>query len=79
MNKALIVILVLAVVAAIVLFIPSWGENDKIATECLRGSETACALFQAQENVTAAENLLQEAKSSLQAAREAYEASQGGE
>ena len=78
MKKALIIILVLAVVAAII-FIPTWGENDKVATECLRGSQTACALFQAQENVTAAENQLQEAKSSLQAAREAYKASQGGE
>lgn len=75
MKKALIVILVLAVLAAIV-FIPTWGEGDKIATECLRGNETACALFQAQENVTAAESLLQEAKTNLQIAREAYEASQ---
>lgn len=78
MKKALIVVLVLVVVAAVV-FIPSWGENDKIATECLRGNETACALFQAQENVTAAENLLQEAKANLATARETYEAQQEGE
>lgn len=77
-KEALIIILVLAVIAAVI-FIPTWGENDKIATECLRGSESACALFQAQENVSAAESLLQEAKANLVIAREAYKTSTGGE
>lgn len=58
------------------------SENDSVATDCLRGNQSACVLFQAQENL-AAEKLqlqeiqttLQEAQATLQIAKEAYKSS----
>ena len=82
MKKALWIVLVVVIVIGLVytgFLALQENNNNKVAAECLRGNQAACTYWQAQENVTAAENQLQEAKSSLQAAREAYKASQGGE
>jgi len=74
---AFIVIIVVAILYAGFLALQE-NNNNKVAAECLRGNQTACAYFQAQENVTATEILLQEAKANLTTAREAYKASQQG-
>lgn len=81
MKKALwigFVVIVIAVLYAGFLALQE-NNNNKVAAECLRGNQTACAYFQAQENVTAVEIMLQEAKTNLATAREAYKASLGGE
>jgi len=72
------VVIVIAVLYAGFLALQE-NNNNKVAAECLRGNQTACAYFQAQENVTAVEIMLQEAKTNLATAREAYKASLGGE
>lgn len=81
MKKALwiafIVIIVVAILYAGFLALQE-NNNNKVAAECLRGNQTACTYFQAQENVTAVEIMLQEAKTNLTTAREAYKASQQG-
>lgn len=82
MKKALWIVLVVVIVIGLVytgFLALQENNNNKVAAECLRGNQLACNYWQAQEAVTAAENQLQETKNSLQAAREAYKASQGGE
>ncbi len=82
-RKKDFLIVFLVVLVAIVIFFGLKAvienQSNKIAAECLSGSQTACALFQARENVAATEILLQEAKTNLATAREAYKASQVGE
>lgn len=81
MKKALWIVLVVVVLGGLLytgFLALQEGNTNKVAAECLRGNQAACAYFQAQENVTATEILLQEAKANLINAREAYKASQQG-
>ena len=80
MNKALVIILIVVAVVTATLLLLTVGGIDRVAAECLRGNQMACSYWQASERVTAVELQLQEAKTNLATAREAYNASlQGGE
>lgn len=84
MKKFLTIVGILVILVLVCLGVSSVIANEKtdVAADCLRGNQSACALFQAQENLAAEKLQLQEmqitlqgAQATLQVAKEAYKAS----
>jgi hypothetical protein len=67
----IIIVIVLVIAGLILAIMPS----DRAAEECLRGNNSACVYFQAQERVDKAKQELQAARAVLATAKAEYQES----
>lgn len=69
-NWSLIIIVILVLAVIVLAIIPPIGS--KAAEDCLRGNNSACVYFEAQEEVGRIEQELRVAKEALATARAEY-------
>ena len=67
-----VVVVALLLMGAYIVFLT---QKAQVSEQCMLGNQIACQYWQAEKNVSDAENSLKEAQEAKEKAREAYEAS----